>query len=530
MQKRRVVIGMLGTVLDQRGKRANRWTKWRPSVALCQQPDLPVDRVELLHQARDASLAERVTEDIAAVSPGTQVRTHTVVMDDPWDFEEVYAALLDFATRYTFDTDHEEYLVHITTGTHVAQICWFLLTEARYLPASLLQTSPAHRDVTDAEKAIGTSSVIDLDLSRYATLTSRFQREQQQSVSFLKSGIDTRNATFNRLIDQIERVALRSTAPILLTGPTGAGKSFLATRIFQLRQARHLVQGWLVSVNCATLRGDNAMSTLFGHVKGAFTGAQQARPGLLREADGGVLFLDEIAELGLDEQAMLLKAIEEKTFFPFGSDKEVQSDFQLIAGTHRDMPAWVAEGRFREDLYARINMWSFALPGLAERREDIAPNVEYELQRFSAQQQAQIRFDKTAREAYLAFACSPQARWPGNFRELGSSVARMATLAEQGRITDALVEEEIARLQASWQPRSAPDAALPVDAATLDLFDRDQLAAVIAVCRRSASLSDAGRTLFAVSRQKKANPNDADRLRKYLARFGLSWESVRDAG
>ncbi|WP_105660076.1 RNA repair transcriptional activator RtcR [Cronobacter dublinensis] len=530
MQKRRVVIGMLGTVLDQRGKRANRWTKWRPSVALCQQPDLPVDRVELLHQARDASLAERVTEDIAAVSPGTQVRTHTVVMDDPWDFEEVYAALLDFATRYTFDTDHEEYLVHITTGTHVAQICWFLLTEARYLPASLLQTSPAHRDVTDAEKAIGTSSVIDLDLSRYATLTSRFQREQQQSVSFLKSGIDTRNATFNRLIDQIERVALRSTAPILLTGPTGAGKSFLATRIFQLRQARHLVQGQLVSVNCATLRGDNAMSTLFGHVKGAFTGAQQARPGLLREADGGVLFLDEIAELGLDEQAMLLKAIEEKTFFPFGSDKEVQSDFQLIAGTHRDMPAWVAEGRFREDLYARINMWSFALPGLAERREDIAPNVEYELQRFSAQQQAQIRFDKTAREAYLTFACSPQARWPGNFRELGSSVARMATLAEQGRITDALVEEEIARLQASWQPRSAPDAALPVDAATLDLFDRDQLAAVIAVCRRSASLSDAGRTLFAVSRQKKANPNDADRLRKYLARFGLSWESVRDAG
>jgi len=530
MQKRRVVIGMLGTVLDQRGKRANRWTKWRPSVALCQQPDLPVDRVELLHQARDASLAERVTEDIAAVSPGTQVRTHTVVMDDPWDFEEVYAALLDFATRYTFDTDHEEYLVHITTGTHVAQICWFLLTEARYLPASLLQTSPARGDVTDAEKAIGTSSVIDLDLSRYATLTSRFQREQQQSVSFLKSGIDTRNATFNRLIDQIERVALRSTAPILLTGPTGAGKSFLATRIFQLRQARHLVQGRLVSVNCATLRGDNAMSTLFGHVKGAFTGAQQARPGLLREADGGVLFLDEIAELGLDEQAMLLKAIEEKTFFPFGSDKEVQSDFQLIAGTHRDMPAWVAEGRFREDLYARINMWSFALPGLAERREDIAPNVEYELQRFSAQQQAQIRFDKTAREAYLAFACSPQARWPGNFRELSSSVARMATLAEQGRITDALVEEEIARLQASWQPRSAPDAALPVDAATLDLFDQDQLAAVIAVCRRSASLSDAGRTLFAVSRQKKANPNDADRLRKYLARFGLSWESVRDAG
>jgi len=276
-------------------------------------------------------------------------------------------------------------------------------------------------------------------------------------------------------------------------------------------------------VNCATLRGDNAMSTLFGHVKGAFTGAVTPRAGLLREAHGGVLFLDEIAELGLDEQAMLLKAIEEKTFFPFGSDKEVHSDFQLIAGTHRDMQQWVAEGRFREDLYARINMWRFALPGLAQRREDIAPNVEYELRRLANERQTQIRFDKDARERYLAFACSPQAQWRGNFRELGSSVARMATLAEQGRITLAVAEEEIMLLKESWQlTTSSPDIAMEID-----LFDRRQLETVLEVCQRSASLSEAGRELFAVSRQKKANPNDADRLRKYLARFGLSWELIR---
>jgi len=410
--------------------------------------------------------------------------------------------------------------VHITTGTHVAQICWFLLTEARYLPASLIQTGPASRDASEEAVPIGRYSIIDLDLSRYTTLTSRFQREQQESISFLKAGIDTRNATFNALIDQIERVALRSTAPVLLTGPTGAGKSFLANRIYQLKQSRHQLTGRLVAVNCATLRGDNAMSTLFGHVKGAFTGAATARAGLLREADGGVLFLDEIAELGLDEQAMLLKAIEEKTFFPFGSDKEVKSDFQLIAGTHRDMRQWVAEGRFREDLWARINMWSFALPGLAQRREDIAPNVEYELQRFATQTQSQVRFDKEARERYLRFADSPQALWRGNFRELGSSVARMATLAEQGRITLALVEEEIVRLQESWQT------AAPSPVMDLDLFDQRQLETVLEVCRRSASLSEAGRELFAVSRMKKANPNDADRLRKYLARFGLSWEHL----
>ena len=523
MKKRRVVIGVLGTVLDKRGKRANRLKKWRPTVGLCQQPDFPVDRLELIHQPRDAGMCQQLAEDISLLSPHTQVRPHAITIADPWDFEEVYAAFLDFATHYTFDTENEEYLVHITTGTHVAQICWFLLTEARYLPASLLQTGPAPKGAPQEDVAAGTCSVIDLDLSRYTTLTSRFQREQQQSVSFLKAGIETRNATFNTLIDRIERVALRSGDPILLTGPTGPGKSFLAKRIFQLRQSRHLVGGKLVAVNCATLRGDNAMSTLFGHVKGAFTGALSSRTGLLREADGGVLFLDEIAELGLDEQAMLLKAIEEKTFFPFGSDKEVHSDFQLIAGTHRDMPQWVAEGRFREDLYARINMWRFALPGLAQRREDIAPNVEYELQRFSRSRQTQIRFDKEARERYLTFACSPQAQWRGNFRELSSSVARMATLAEQGRITLTLVDEEIALLQESWgEARSQPELEME-----LDLFDRRQLETVLEVCRRSASLSEAGRELFAVSRQKKANPNDADRLRKYLARFGLSWENLK---
>jgi len=314
MKKRRVVIGVLGTVMDKRGKRANRFRKWRPTVGLCQQPDFPVDRLELIHQPHDQSMAQQIAEDIALLSPHTEVRPCPVIIKDPWDFEEVYAAFLDFATHYPFDTDNEEYLVHITTGTHVAQICWFLLTEARYLPASLLQTGPAARGAPEEAIAAGSYSIIDLDLSRYTTLTSRFQREQQQSVSFLKAGIDTRNATFNALIDQIERVALRSTAPLLLTGPTGAGKSFLANRIYQLKQARHRVSGRLVAVNCATLRGDNAMSTLFGHVKGAFTGAQTARTGLLREADGGVLFLDEIAELGLDEQAMLLKAIEEKTF------------------------------------------------------------------------------------------------------------------------------------------------------------------------------------------------------------------------
>lgn len=212
-------------------------------------------------------------------------------------------------------------------------------------------------------------TIIDLDLSRYNAIASRFAEERQQTLDFLKSGIATRNPHFNRMIEQIEKVAIKSRAPILLNGPTGAGKSFLARRIFELKQARHQFSGAFVEVNCATLRGDTAMSTLFGHVKGAFTGARESREGLLRSANGGMLFLDEIGELGADEQAMLLKAIEEKTFYPFGSDRQVSSDFQLIAGTVRDLRQLVAEGKFREDLYARINLWTFTLPGCASARK-----------------------------------------------------------------------------------------------------------------------------------------------------------------
>src|SRR5690606_17169261 len=119
-------------------------------------------------------------------------------------------------------------------------------------------------------------------------------------------------------------------------GPTGAGKSQLASRIYELKKRRRQVEGAFVEVNCATLRGDGAMSALFGHRRGAFTGAVTARRGLLKEADNGVLFLDEIGELGLDEQAMLLRAVEEGHFFPVGSDREESSHFQLITGTNRD--------------------------------------------------------------------------------------------------------------------------------------------------------------------------------------------------
>ncbi|MEO0421224.1 MAG: RNA repair transcriptional activator RtcR [Pseudomonadota bacterium] len=527
------VISLLGTQLDI-GRKADRWNRWRPNVGLCQQEDLLVDRLELLHGVRYTALAEQLRDDIAAVSPETEVRLQVLEFQDPWDFEEVYGKLLDFTRQYPFDTDAERYLAHLTTGTHVAQICWFLLTEARYLPGKLIQTSPPPR--RDGEVS-GAYHIIDLDLSRYDQIASRFAEERQEGTSFLKSGIVTRNAAFNAMIEQIEQVVIRSTAPVLLLGPTGAGKSQLARRIYELKHQRHLIAGPFVEVNCATLRGDNAMSALFGHRKGAFTGAVAERAGLLRAADGGLLFLDEIGELGLDEQAMILRAVEDRRFFPVGADREVSSDFQLIAGTNRDLRKAAREGSFREDLLARLDLWTFELPGLRERREDIEANVEYELRRVSSLTGTKAAFNKEALARYLRFATSEQAHWVGNFRDLGASITRMATLAGDRRINEDLVAQELDRLRRAWrgvEPEGPQvDQALledllsPQTVRELDLFDRLQLSGVIDVCRRSETLSAAGRTLFGASRQARRTTNDADRLRKYLQRFGLSWREIK---
>ncbi|XXV15675.1 sigma 54-interacting transcriptional regulator [Sorangium sp. So ce1182] len=369
----------------------------------------------------------------------------------------------------------------------------------------------------------------------------------------------TRNAAYNKLIERIEHVAIASRAPILLIGPTGAGKSQLARKIYDLKKGRRQVSGDFVDLHCATIRGDAAMSSLFGHTKGSFTGALKDRPGLLRKAHEGVLFLDEIGELGADEQAMLLRAIEEKAFLPVGSDREVRSEFQLLAGTNRDLSLEVAAGRFREDLLARINLWTFRLPGLRERVEDIEPNLDYELDASARLLGVRITMSRDARARFVKFAMSREAVWPGNFRDFNAAVTRMATLAPGGRIGVEIVEEEIERLSEAWRRGPAAGgvgnargaggaggaagegsdgdgedlvvAALGArTAAALDQFDRAQLAEVLRVLKSARSLSEAGRVLFAASRAKKKSVNDADRLRKYLARFDIDWSVLVGEG
>lgn len=526
--KKHVLISNVGTVLDA-GKGPDRWSRWRPTISLHQHEDLLIERTILLFGRRATKLAQLMEKDIGLVSPETDVDLVPMDPRNPWDFEEVYERLLEFAQVQEFDLQSDDLLLHLTTGTHVFQICSFLLAESRHIPAKLIQSTPPRKK----EELPGSYDIIDLDLSRYDRLAQRFEAERSEGASFLRGGIETKNSAYRSMIDRMEKVAVRSSSPVLLTGPTGAGKSHLARRLYELKKARNLIEGSFIGLNCATLRGDEALPMLFGHRRG-WRGAASERKGLLRSADKGVLFLDEIEALGPDEQAMLLDAVETGEFYPLGADRPVSSNFQLVAGSSAELSKLVAEGSFRRDLLARLNLWAFRLPGLAERREDIEANLEVELEKAMAEVGERIALASDARREYLKFAKNPLADWSGNFRDLAASATRMATLAERGRITKAIVKNECALLRSQWS-QSADDGDLSFlrevlgtqAADDLDLFDRVQLAQVIRVCQESPSLSEAGRRLFAKSREKKTNPNDADRLAKYLKKYDLSFAEVR---
>jgi DNA-binding NtrC family response regulator len=219
-----------------------------------------------------------------------------------------------------------------------------------------------------------------------------------------------------RLADQ----AAASDVSVLVLGETGTGKEGLARRVHELSPRRERA---FVAVNCAALAPGLIESELFGHEKGAFTGAVAARKGRLELADGGTLFLDEVGEIPLETQVKLLRAIEQKCFERVGGTATLKSDFRLVAATHRDLSALVREGRFREDLYFRLAVFPLTLPPLRERGEDVVLLARHFLARRGVDP---ARLDASAAARLCAYT------WPGNVRELMNVVERAVLLGRGG--------------------------------------------------------------------------------------------------
>jgi len=222
---------------------------------------------------------------------------------------------------------------------------------------------------------------------------------------------------------------------VLVTGETGTGKE-LAARAIHYQSARH--QKRFVAVNCGALPENLVESELFGHARGAFTGAVQAKPGLFEEAQGGTLFLDEVGDLPLAVQVKLNRALQEKEVRRVGENEPVPVDVRIVAATHRDLKAEVKAGRFREDLFYRLHVLPIALPALRDRREDIPLLAAHFLAKFSKTHQRPLEgFEPDALRALTGYP------WPGNVRELENAVERAVAVCEGPRIAMRCLPAEV---------------------------------------------------------------------------------------
>jgi DNA-binding NtrC family response regulator len=218
----------------------------------------------------------------------------------------------------------------------------------------------------------------------------------------------------------VGRVA-RSDAPVLIAGESGTGKELVAKAVHEYSPRR---QREMITINCGAIPENLLESELFGHEKGSFTGAIARRPGRFEQADGGTLFLDEIGDMPLGIQVKLLRVLQDGTFSRVGSNETLTTDVRIIAATHKNLAEEVAAGRFREDLYYRLNVVEITIPPLRERREDIPLLAEYFLQNITRKNGlARIRLSAEATSALQSHS------WPGNVRELENTIARACALA-----------------------------------------------------------------------------------------------------
>lgn len=304
--------------------------------------------------------------------------------------------------------------------------------------------------------------LIMLDIARYKIQLLKSPTIQKTVVApiFKHHEVIGKSESFKKVLDMAALVGETDTS-VLLLGESGTGKEKIAKYIHQISKQS---QKPMVVINCGALPENLVESELFGHEKGAFTGATSAHQGKFERADKGTLFLDEIGELSLDLQTRLLRVLQEKEIEPIGSDKTKKVDIRIIAATHKNLEREVANGNFRLDLYYRLNVFPIKLPALRERKEDIIPLATHFLEKIAQKLQTEQRvLSPVAMHQLMEYS------WPGNIRELENMMERCTLLSDSGTI-------DSIHLPAEKEQNEKPEAS------TLESVERNHIIKILEMC------------------------------------------------
>jgi transcriptional regulator with GAF, ATPase, and Fis domain len=409
--------------------------------------------------------AKMVEEICRGFGCAASFRHEILELVSPIDYEEILGKLLRLLVVLRPELEGAGLSVLLDPGTPQMQTAWFLLTKSGMLDARLLQGIPPRF-------AGGTYKVREVNLGSHMFPRMTMRSLETEAAPLLKTRftefpgpaedehIVGRDPQFLEVLEKARRVAAYDIS-VLIQGETGTGKGLLA-RLIHEKSSR--AGGPFVSLNCSAIGASLAESELFGHLKGAFTGAEHNRPGRFRAAEGGTLFLDEIGDLPAEIQPKLLRALEEKLILPVGADAELKVNVRILAATNMDLPRLIEQGRFRRDLYERLAQFTLRLPPLRERHTDIPLLIRRFLKDWNRNYQESKEISEQAMRYLLDYP------WPGNVRELANSVTAMCGSCTPGLRKPIPAELlPVAILEHFRRPGSTPKLTLSLPESGLDL-------------------------------------------------------------
>ena len=451
-----------------------------PVLRLASQPAYRYDEAEILTTPPGEANAQELVAALGAHIPAVRLRVLPAVTD-PSDHAQLFSALEPVVADHRGQRGAAVDVL-LSAGTPQMQTLWVILVQAGLLPARMLQVIPP---VFVPDPHPEPVRVVRLDMDGFPeirALREEVTRLRAAAAASADRSMIGESAAMQRLRHQLGRVAAVPEVPVLILGETGTGKELVARAI---HGASPLREGPFIAESCGALAEGVLESELFGHEKGAFTGAGGRRRGLLEQASGGTLFLDEVGEMPPRVQVLLLRALQEGVVRRVGGDQPVRVQVRVLAATHRDLPGMVAAGTFREDLYYRLCGATLRVPPLRERGGDIELLIAHFLHE---------RGRPALMPAGAALSALRSAPWPGNVRQLRAEVVRWTVFCDQ---PPALEELDLLPPRQQASPAPAQDTAAAGAEAR-------PLAEVVAAAERTA--------VQAALRQAQGNKSQAARL------------------